>query len=129
MNPIPSDGTASGQHEAGLCWPRLNLPEEGCDSLVATPLSLQVCDALERRLERLAAHQLPAQVAEDVMEMWRDLDAAQGLLADGPENERRPGHAERLLADLRAWLPVCESWIGLGRHEPASWPALALVAD
>jgi hypothetical protein len=34
-----------------------------------------------------------------------------------------------LLADLRAWLPVCESWIGLGRHEPASWPALALVAD
>ena len=129
MNPIPSDGTESGQHEPALCWPRLNLPEEDCDSSVATPLSLQVCDALERRLERLAAHQLPAQVAEDVMDMWRDLDAAQTLLADGPANERRAGDAQRLLADLQAWLPVCESWIGLGRQVPASWPVLALMAD
>jgi hypothetical protein len=129
MNPIPSDGTESEQHEPGLCWPRLNLPEEDRDSSVATPLSLQVCGALERRLERLAAHQLPAQVAEDVMDMWRDLGAAQTLLADGPANERRAGDAQRLLADLQAWLPVCECWIGLGRQVPASWPVLALVAD
>ena len=129
MNPIPSDGASSGQHEPGLCWPRLDLPEEGRGSSVATPLSLQVCDALERRLERLAAHSLPAQVAEDVMEMWRDLDAAQALLADGPANERRAGDAQRLLADLQAWLPVCECWIGLSRPVPASWPALALMAD
>lgn len=117
MNPDTSDGIASERHDPQLCWPRLSLAEDGRESSAATPLALQVCEALERRLERLAAHELPAQVAEDVMDMWRDLDAAQSLLADG-----RP--VQRLLADLQAWLPVCESWIGLGRPEPARWPVL-----
>ena len=124
MKPIPSDGTASEQHEPGLCWPRLNLPEEGDDSPAASALAFQVCDALERRLERLCAYRLPAQVAEDVLDLWRALDAAQGLLADGSANERHPGRAQRLLADLQAWLPVCESWIGLVRQEPVRWPVL-----
>jgi hypothetical protein len=124
MNPIPSDGLASEPHDQALCWPRLNLPGDGSDSSHVTPMARQVCEALERRLERLAACPLPPQVAEDVMDMWRDLDAAQTLLVDGPAEESRPDEAHRLLADLQAWLPVCESWIGVGRAEPVRWPVL-----
>ena len=124
MNPDTSDGVASERHDPQLCWPRLNLAEDGHESSAATPLALQVCAALERRLERLAAHQLPPQVERDVMDMWRDLDTAQSLLVEGASREPRPDHAERLLADLQFWLPVCETWIGLGSHEPARWPVL-----
>ena len=125
-----SNGSASEQNEAAeeaLCWPRLEATGEEPERSIATPLARQVCEALERRLERLAAHELPSQVAEDVIEMWHDLDAAQALLADGPAHGHPPASARRLLADLQAWLPVCETWIGLGRQEPARWPVLMTV--
>jgi len=124
MHPVTSDGTASEQHGQPLCWPRLGLHEHGDDQSPATPLALEVCDALERRLERLAAHALPPQVAEDVMDMWRDLDAAQGLLAAARDGAAT-GRAQRLLADLQAWLPVCETWIGKAAQPRAAWPVLS----
>ncbi|MGM9487995.1 hypothetical protein [Ideonella sp. YS5] len=120
MNPHTTDGSTIERHDPPLCWPRLSLAEDGRESPAATPLALEVCEALERRLERLAAHELPPQVAQDVTDMWRDLDAAQSLLA----GEQRPDHAQRLLADLHFWLPVCETWIGLGSHAPARGLAL-----
>jgi hypothetical protein len=122
MNPAPSDGTATEPHGPTLCWPRLSGYEQGAGPSPATSLAHGVCDTLERRLERLAAHALPPQVAEDVMDMWRDLDTAQGLLA-ATRDGTAAGRAQRLLADLQAWLPVCETWIGRA-GEPAAWPAL-----
>jgi len=119
MNPHTSDGIASERQEPQLCWPCLSLAEDGRESPAATPLALEVCEVLERRLERLAAHQLPPQVQRDVMDMWRDLDTAQSLLVDGASREPRPDHAQRLLADLQFWLPVCETWIGLGSPAPS----------
>lgn len=124
MHPVPSDGIASEQLGQSLCWPRLGPLEHGDDPSPATPLALEICDALERRLERLAGHQLPPLVAEDVMEMWRDLDDAQGLLSaagDGSAIDR----AHRLLADLQAWLPVCETWIGKSGQPRTPWPVLS----
>jgi hypothetical protein len=124
MNRTPSTGIAREHDGEALCWPHLDSTGDGPDVSPATPLAMQVCEALERRLERLAAHPLPVQVAEDVRDMWRDLGDAQALLADGHAHERQPGRTQRLLADLQAWLPVCETWIGLGRQEPARWPVL-----
>lgn len=115
MNPTSSTGIESEPPAALLCWPRLDLRDDEAGALPATPLARQVCEALERRLERLAAHRLPPQVAEDVMDMWRDLDTAQALVAGGDADERPSGPAWRLLHDLHDWLPVCESWI-----EPAA---------
>jgi hypothetical protein len=120
MSHTPATGSASEHHGEALCWPRL----EAAGDEPGRPLAEQVCEALERRLERLAAHALPAQVAEDVMDMWRDLGDAQALLADGPGHGHPAAHARRLLADLQAWLPVCETWIGLGRQESARRPRL-----
>lgn len=122
MNPFSSRGTAC--EPQALAWPPLGPPQgEEAGVSAANPLALKVCDTLERRLERLAAHALPRDVAEDVIEMWRDLATAQGLLAatwDGAGARR----AQRLLADLQAWLPVCETWIGRAGEPPAAWPAL-----
>jgi hypothetical protein len=123
MSPVPSDGNASERHGQTLCWPRLNLHEHGAGPSPATPLVLEVCEALERRLERLSGHQLPPLVAEDVMEMWSDLDDAQGLLS-AARDDAALSRAHRLLADLQAWLPVCEAWIGKSCQPPAAWPML-----
>ena len=121
MNPTSSTAIEAEPPGPALCWPRLELQEDELASPPATPLARQVCEALERRLERLAAHPLPTEVAEDVMDMWRDLDAAHALLSGGAAPERPSRQAWRLLSDLQAWLPVCESWIGTAAR-PSSRP-------
>jgi hypothetical protein len=88
-----------------LAWPPLG-PETELALPAVSDMGHEVCWALEQRLEALSVHRLPQQVVADVDDMLRDLGHARRLLATSG------GRADRLLADLQAWLPVCEAWIG-----------------
>jgi hypothetical protein len=108
-----------------LAWPVLNAPEGPAQKPLALSDSAHaVCAELERRLRALDAFRLPAHVAQDVDEMARDLDELQGLLPADADTTAAPARAQRLLADLRAWMPVCEVWIGVHQVGPRPWPML-----
>jgi len=113
---------------AELAWPALH--PSAAAPLEVTGIALDVCAELERRLRLLDNFRLPRQIAQDVDEMARDLDELQSLLSTGPAVAPKPGklhapgRADRLLADLRAWLPVCEAWIGVAGPGLRAWPPL-----
>jgi hypothetical protein len=99
---------------AELSWPTL-CPPPGIQAAAPAGTAHDVCTELERRLRLLDHFKLPAQVARDVDEMACDLDELRRLLPHGQCGQPVPDRASRLLADLRAWLPVCEAWIGATR--------------